>query len=225
MFFTDRLLELKDEAYSSFQSKIVPNIDSNSILGVRIPVLKSLAKEFFGDPAKKEFFNELPHKYYEENQLHIMLICLEKDFNICIEELNRFLPYADNWAVTDQSSPKCFKKHHEELIPVITDWLHSDHVYIARYGINIFMREYLDNDFDISFAELISEKRGEDYYLKMMIAWYFATALAKQYDAIIPFIEQYKLDTWTHNKTIQKAIESFRVTTEHKTYLKTLKRK
>lgn len=224
MYFTDRLLELQDEAYKNFQSKLIPNIDSETILGIRIPQLRALAKEVFEDPAKEDFFSELPHTYFEENLLHIMLVCLEKDFNKCIDGLNRFLPYADNWAVTDQPSPKCFKKHHEELIPIITDWLHSDHVYTARYGINIFMREYLDDDFDVRFVELISEKRGEDYYLKMMIAWYFATALAKQYDAVIPFIEQQKLDTWTHNKTIQKANESFRVTAEHKAYLKTLKK-
>lgn len=223
MYFTDRLLELQEEAYGRFQSRIVPNIDSKTILGIRIPVLKALAKEFFTDPAKEEFFSELPHRYYEENQLHIMLICLEKDFDKCIEELNRFLPYADNWAVTDQASPKCFKKHHKELIPVITGWLHSEHVYTARYGINIFMREFLDTDFDVRFAEMISEKQGEDYYLRMIIAWYFATGLAKQYDAIVPFIEQHKLDKWTHNKAIQKAVESFRVTDEHKAYLKTLK--
>lgn len=224
MYFTDRLLELREEAYGAFQSKIIPNIDAKTILGVRIPILKALAKEFFNDPAKEEFFAELPHKYYEENQLHIMLICLEKDFNKCIGGLNRFLPYADNWAVTDQASPKCFKKHHKELIPIVTDWVHSEHVYTARYGINIFMREYLDNDFDVKYAKLIGEKQGDDYYLKMIIAWYFATALAKQYDAILPFIEQQKLDIWTHNKAIQKAVESFRVTPEHKEYLKTLKK-
>lgn len=224
MYFTDRLFELRDEEYGKFQRKIVPNIDGETILGIRIPILKALAKELYSDPAKEEFFKELPHKYYEENHLRIMLLCLEKDFNKCIEGLDRFLPYADNWAVTDQSSPKCFKKHHEELVPIITEWVRSDHAYTARYGINIFMREFLDNDFDIKYAELISEKRGEDYYLKMIIAWYFATALAKQYDAVVPFIEQQKLDVWIHNKTIQKAVESFRVTDEHKEYLRTLKR-
>lgn len=223
MYYTDRLLELRDEKYGLFQSRIIPNIDKESIIGVRIPLIKALAKEFFSDPAKEEFFNELPHKYYEENQLHIMLVCMEKDFDRCIGELDRFLPYADNWAVTDQSSPKCFSKHHGELIPIITGWLNSDHVYTARYAINIFMREFLDRDFDIRFAKLISKKQGEDYYLKMIIAWYFATALAKQYDAVIPFIEQQKLDTWIHNKAIQKAVESYRVTDEHKAYLKTLK--
>lgn len=223
MYFTDRLIELREEDFANFHSKLVPNIDRETILGIKIPVLKALAKEFFSDPAKEEFFNELPHKYYEENQLHIMLICLEKDFDKCIAGLEKFLPYADNWAVTDQSSPKCFRKHHEELLPIITKWLSSDHVYTSRYGMNIFMREFLDDDFDVKYVELISQKRGEDYYLRMMIAWYFATALAKQYDAVIPYIEQHKLDAWTHNKAIQKAIESFRVTEEHKKYLKTLR--
>lgn len=223
MYFTERMSEIKDEAYGNFQSRIVPNIGRSTILGIRIPVLKSLAKEYFNDPAKEDFFNELPHRYYEENHLHIMLLCLEKDFNKCVEGLDKFLPYADNWAVTDQSSPKCFKKHHDELVPVLTKWLNSDHVYTARYAINIFMREFLDQDFDIRYAELISKKQGEDYYLKMIIAWYFATALAKQYDAVIPFIEQRRLEPWIHNKAIQKAIESFRVTDEHKSYLRTLK--
>lgn len=150
--------------------------------------------------------NSLPHKYYEENQLHIMMICLEKDFEICIEKLQKFLPYADNWAVTDQSSPKCFKKKHTELLPIITKWLESDHVYTARYAINIFMREFLDEDFSVDYVTLISEKRGEDYYLKMMIAWYFATALAKQYEEVIPFIENRKLDVWTHNKQYRRQL-------------------
>lgn len=223
MYFTDRLMELRDEEYAAFQSRIVPNIDGGTILGVRVPVLKGLAKELYNDPRKEAFFNELPHKYYEENQLHIMLVCLEKSFDTCISRLEQFLPYADNWAVTDQSSPKCFKKHHKELVPIITEWLGSEHVYTARYAMNIFMREFLDDDFDVKYAELISQKRGEDYYLKMMIAWYFATALAKQYDAVVPFIEQRRLDLWTHNKAIQKSIESYRVSDDHKAYLRGLK--
>ena len=217
------LLAKKDEAFQQFQSRIVPNVPQESIIGIRVPELRRLAKEYRNTREAETFLSELPHSYYEENMLHIMLLCLEKDFQKCVEGLDRFLPYADNWAVTDQSSPKCFKKHHEELIPIITGWVNSDHVYTARYGINIFMREFLDSDFDIKYAELISQKRGEDYYLKMIIAWYFATALAKQYDAIIPYIEQQKLETWIHNKAIQKAVESFRVTDEHKAYLKTLK--
>lgn len=189
----ERLYELQDLEYQSFQSKLIPNISAESIIGVRIPKLKILAKELSMDSSKNDFMATLPHRYYEENQLHIMMICLEKDFNRCIDQLEIFLPYADNWAVTDQSSPKCFKKKHEELLPVITKWLYSDHVYTARYAINIFMREFLDDDFKLHYAELISEKRGDDYYLKMMIAWYFATALAKQYEMIIPFLEEPKI--------------------------------
>lgn len=223
MDIISRLFELQDLEYQKFHSKLVPNIDPDSIIGVRIPLLKKLAKELFYDEAKEEFMDSLPHKYYEENQLHIMLVLLEKNFDLCIEGLNKFLPYADNWAVTDQPSPKCFKKKHEELVPIIKNWLNSDHVYTARYAMNIFMREFLDEDFKLEYAELISKKEGEDYYLKMMIAWYFATALAKQYDEIIPFINEYKLPKWTHNKTIQKAVESYRITADQKTYLKTLK--
>lgn len=223
MYFTDRLLELAEPEYAAFQRRTVNNIPPETILGIRIPILKKLAKELYKDPAKKVFFDELPHKYYEENQLHIMLICLEKDFDECVKGLDDFLPYADNWAITDQSSPKCFKKKHKELIPIAQRWVESEHVYTARYGINVYMREFLDDDFDVRYTELISKKRGEDYYLKMMIAWYFATAIAKQYDAVIPFIENKTLDKWTHNKAIQKSIESFRVSDEHKEYLRTLK--
>lgn len=223
MNIQERLFELRDLKYQQFHSKLVPNIPADSIIGVRIPLLKKLAKELYKDPCKADFMSSLPHKYYEENQLHIMMICMEKEFDKCIEELNVFLPYADNWAVTDQSSPKCFKKKHNELIPILKDWLYSDHVYTSRYAMNIYMREFLDDDFDVEYANLISKKRGEDYYLNMMIAWYFATALAKQYDIIVPFLENHMLDKWTHNKTIQKAIESFRITDEQKAYLRTLK--
>lgn len=223
MNINDRLHELSDADYREFHAKLVPNISPDSIIGVRIPILKKLAKDFCSDPAKEDFMKALPHKYYEENQLHIMMICMERDFDTCISKLRDFLPYADNWAVTDQSSPKCFKKKHNELLPIITEWLASEHVYTARYAINIFMREFLDEDFDINYPEIISKKRGDDYYLKMMIAWYFATALAKRYDETVTFLEERKLDVWTHNKTIQKAVESYRITDEQKAYLRTLK--
>lgn len=223
MDILNRLNELKDADYQKFHAKLVPNISSDSIIGVRIPILKRLAKELYSDPCKDDFMNEIPHRYYEENQLHIMMICMEKDFDKCIKELNAFLPYADNWAVTDQPSPKCFKKKHTELVPVIIKWLESDHVYTSRYAINIFMRELLDEDYKPHYSDLISIKRGDDYYLNMMRAWYFATALAKRYDDVIHYLENNELDKWTHNKTIQKACESFRVTEEHKKYLKTLK--
>ncbi len=224
MDISSRLFEKQDCEYQKFHSKLVPNIPSESIIGVRIPELRKLAKELLNDPCKEVFMKELPHKYYEENQLHIMMIVLEKDFDTCIEELEKFLPFADNWAVTDQPSPKCFKKKHKELLPIIEKWLSSSHVYTARYAINIYMREFLDDDFKTEYLNLISEKRGDDYYLKMMIAWYFATALAKKYKETITVLENNKLETWTHNKTIQKAIESYRITDEQKKYLRTLKR-
>lgn len=220
-----RLYELQDLEYQRFHSRIVPNIPADSIIGVKIPLLKGLAKELYNDPCRGDFMAQLPHRYYEENQLHIMLACMEKDFDTCIDELKTFLPYADNWAVTDQSSPKCFKKKHRELLPVITEWLGSEHVYTARYALNIFMREFLDDDFRTEYVDMICEKQGEDYYLKMMIAWYFATALVKKYDEVIPYIENNRLDLWTHNKAIQKAVESYRITDEQKKYLRSLKRK
>lgn len=220
-----RLYELEDKEYKQFQAKIVPNISPDTIIGVRVPKLKELAKELNKDSDKESFMKKLPHKYYEENQIHMFLIGMEKDFDKSIKQLDEFLPFADNWAVTDQSSPKSFKKNHEKLLPIIERWLNSDHVYTARYAINVYMREFLDEDFDVAHAELICQKKGDDYYLKMIIAWYFATALAKQYDAVVPYIENNRLETWTHNKAIQKAIESYRVTDENKAYLRTLKRK
>lgn len=218
------LFKLQDLEFKKFHSRLIPTVSPDSIIGVRIPLLKKIAKELYQDSEKYRFMRELPHKYYEENQLHIMLACLEKDFETCIKELEIFLPYADNWAVTDQSSPKCFKKKHKELIPILKSWLYSDHLYTVRYSINIFMREFLDEDFDVSFPQIISELRSDEYYQKMMIAWYFATALAKQYDSVIPFLEEGRLDEWTHNKTIQKAIESYRIRDNQKEYLRTLKR-
>ena len=223
MNITKRLTELKDADYQVFQSRIIPNIPAESILGIRVPMLRTIAKEFFSDPAKEQFLQELPHRYYEENIVHIMLVCMEKDFQTCVEELERFLPFADNWAVTDQPTPKCFKKKHKELEPVLRRWLASEHVYTARFAVVMYMHEFLEEDFDERYPALIAAKQGDNYYLKMVIAWYFATALAKQYDAIIPYFEKRVLPTWTHNKAIQKACESFRVTEEHKTYLKTLK--
>lgn len=217
------LFELQDEKYRELQVKTIPNIAPESIIGVRFPMLRKLAKDIFVGDEKELFLSKLPHKYFEENVIHMMMISLEKDFDTCVKELETFLPYADNWAVTDQTVPKGFKKHHKELLPVIEKWLASDHVYTARYAINMFMREFLDEDFDISYVEIISQKRGEDYYLKMMIAWYFATALAKQYDEVIPYIEGRKLERWTHNKAIQKSIESYRITDDQKKYLRSLK--
>lgn len=219
---TDELFKLQDIKYKEFQSKLVPNIDPNTIIGIRTPELRELSKRVIKDDYKS-FLNELPHKYYEENLLHFFIIAMIKDFDECINEVEKFLPYVDCWPVCDQSSPKVFKKNHELLLPYIKKWISSNHVYTARFGIRILMNEFLDKDFKKENLDIVAKKKGEDYYLKMMVAWYFATALAKQYDATIPYIENKKLDTWVHNKSIQKAIESYRVTDEHKEYLKGLK--
>lgn len=223
MTIYDRLLKVQDKKYKEFQAKLVPNIDPNTIIGVRTPDMRNIAKEVFGTKESEEFLKTLPHDYYEENLVHFFLISMIKDFDECIEEVERFLPYVDCWPVSDQASPKCFKKNHDKLLPYIKKWIKSKHVYTSRFGMRILMNEFLDKDFKEEYLELVSSKKGEDYYLKMMVAWYFATALAKQYDASIKYIENKKLDPWIHNKAIQKAIESFRVSDEHKEYLKKLK--
>ena len=223
MTIYERLLEYRDEKYSEFQSKLVPNISPDTIIGVRTPDMRAVAKEFFGTDEASSFLNELPHKYYEENLVHFFLIAGIKNFDECVREVERFLPFVDCWPVCDQSSPKVFKKEHEKLLPLIKKWISSEHVYTARFGIRMLMNEFLDADFMPEYLDLVAQKRGEDYYLKMMVAWYFATALAKQYDATLPIIESRRLAPWTHNKAIQKAVESFRVTDEHKAYLRTLR--
>ena len=223
MTIYERLLEHRDEKYGEFQSKLVPNISPKTIIGVRTPDMRAVAKEFFGTDVAKAFLSELPHKYYEENLVHFFLVANIKDFDECVREVERFLPFIDCWPVCDQSSPKVFKKNHEKLLPHIKKWIDSPHVYTARFGMRMLMNEFLDADFKPEYLDWVAEKRGEDYYLKMMVAWYFATALAKQYDATLPVIESRRLEPWTHNKAIQKAIESFRVTDEHKEYLRTLR--
>ena len=223
MTIYEKLLEYRDEKYSEFQSKLVPNISPKTIIGVRTPDMRAVAKEFFGTDEAKAFLTELPHKYYEENLVHFFLVANIKDFDECVREVERFLPFIDCWPVCDQSSPKVFKKKHEKLLPLIKKWIDSPHVYTARFGMRMLMNEFLDADFKPEYLDWVAEKRGEDYYLKMMVAWYFATALAKQYDATLPVIESRRLEQWTHNKAIQKAVESFRVTDEHKAYLRTLR--
>lgn len=218
----DRLEQFRDEKYREFQSKLVPNISKDVILGVRTPAMRRVAKEFFGTEEGDAFMTELPHALYEENLVHFFMIALIKDFDRCIAETERFLPYVDCWPVSDQSSPKVFSKKHEKLLPYIRSWIDSDHVYTARFGMRMLMNEFLGPDFRTEYLDWVANKTGEDYYLRMMIAWYFATALAKQYDAAVKVIEKRTLEPWTHNKAIQKARESFRVSEEHKAYLKTL---
>lgn len=219
----EELCKYKDDKYKEFQSNLVPNISKDTILGVRTPDMRKIAKEMFNTDEGKKFLKKLPHKYYEENLVHFFMIALIKDFDECVKETERFLPYIDCWPVCDQSSPKVFKKKHDELLPLIKKWIESDHVYTSRFGMRMLMNEFLGEDFKPEYLKWVASKKGEDYYLKMMVAWYFATALAKQYDATIPYFEKRVLDDWCHKKAIQKAIESFRVSDEHKEYLKTLR--
>lgn len=216
----EMLLEAKDDKYREFQAKLVPNISPDTIIGVRTPDMRKIAKEVFNSPEKDEFLKELPHKYYEENLVHFFIIAMIKDFGECIEKVDEFLPYVDCWPVSDQATPKSFKKNHAKLLPYIKNWIASDHVYTARFGIRMLMNEFLDDDFKDEYLELVASKEGDDYYLKMMVAWYFATALAKKYDESVKYIEERKLSDWIHKKAIQKAVESYRVTDEHKEHLK-----
>jgi 3-methyladenine DNA glycosylase AlkD len=219
----ERLLEVKDEGYRDFQAKLVPNISPDTIIGVRTPDMRAVAKEVFSSKERDEFLNDLPHKYYEENLVHFFVISLIKDFDECIAATERFLPYVDCWPVADQATPKSFKKNHEKLLPYIKKWIADEHVYTARFGIRMLMNEFLGDDFKEEYLEIVSSKKGDDYYLKMMVAWYFATALAKRYEETVPYLEDRRLDEWVHKKAIQKAIESYRVTDEHKEYLKSLR--
>jgi 3-methyladenine DNA glycosylase AlkD len=219
----EMLLEVKDDKYRDFQAKLVPNISPDTIIGVRTPDMRKIAKEVFNSDLKDGFLAELPHRYYEENLVHFFVVALIKDFDECIEAVEAFLPYIDCWPVSDQATPKSFKKQHERLLPYIRKWIASEHVYTARFGIRMLMNEYLGDDFREEYLSLVASKQGEDYYLRMMVAWYFATALAKRYDESVRYIEEKKLDEWVHKKAIQKALESYRVTEEHKVYLKSLR--
>ena len=218
-----RLAEVKDDAYREFQAKLVPNIPKKTILGVRTPEMRKIAKEVFESAERDAFLNDLPHKYYEENLIHFFVLAMIRDFDECVRRVEAFLPYVDCWPASDQATPKSFRKNHEKLLPYIEKWIASDHVYTARFGLRMLMNEFLDADFKEEYLALAASKQGEDYYLKMMIAWFFATALAKRYDETVPYLEQHRLDEWVHKKAIQKAIESFRVSDAHKEYLKRLR--
>ena len=223
MTLYDRLMEVKDDTYREFQVKLVPNISPEIVLGVRTPDMRKIARELFESSERDAFLNDLPHRYYEENLIHFFVISMIKDFDECVEAVEAFLPYVDCWPVSDQTTPKAFAKNHQNLLPYIRKWIASDHVYTARFGIRMLMNEFLGDDFRDEYPELVANKKGDDYYLKMMIAWYFATALAKKYNETIPFFEQRRLDEWVYRKAIQKAVESYRVSDEHKEYLKSLR--
>ena len=217
-----RLFELQDIEYKEFTSKLIPNVDKDKIIGIRIPVLRDLAKEIFKSGDYEDFLKELPHQYLEEYSLHGFITEQIKDFDKVVEYLNAFLPFVDNWSVCDTCTPKIFKKYTSDLLPYIYKWINSDKLYMRRYAIRMLMAFYLDEKFDEKYLEIVASVKSDEYYLKMMVAWYFATALAKQYDSAVKFIEDKKLDVWTHNKSIQKAKESFRVSDEHKIYLSRL---
>ena len=223
MTLYDRLIEVKDDTYREFQAKLVPNIPPETILGVRTPALRTIAKEVFVSPERECFLSTLPHSYYEENLIHFFVAAMIKDFDNCVQTVETFLPYIDCWPVSDQATPGSFRKNHSKLLPCIQRWIASDHVYTARFGMRMLMNEFLGDDFRPEYLDLVASKEGEDYYLKMMIAWFFATALAKRYDESIPYFENRRLDEWVHRKAIQKALESYRVTDEHKEYLRSLR--
>lgn len=218
-----RLRSLADPDYRDFQSRLIPTVTSAEFIGVRTPALRDLAKQLSRQTDVTPFLRDLPHRFFDENQLHAFLIAGIRDFDRCIDEVERFLPYVDNWATCDQMSPRVFRKHRALLLARIRAWLSSDHPYTVRFALGMLMQHYLDEDFDLSCLSLAASVRSDEYYVRMMVAWYFATALAKQYDAALPYIEQHRLDPWTHNKTIQKAAESYRITPEQKAYLRTCK--
>lgn len=219
------LFENRDEKYRDFNSKLIPEIDRNLVIGVRVPKIREIAKALFNEGGYEEFLLSLPHKFHEENLLHAMIVERFKDFEKAVFETERFLPYIDNWAVCDCFSPKCFRKNKDRLLEKIKLWLNADDVYTVRFAMKMLMTYFLDDDFKEEYLNLVCSIQSDEYYIKMMQAWFFATALAKQYETAVPILENHILSPWVHNKTIQKAIESFRVTDEHKAYLRTLKQK
>ena len=219
------LIKLQDTGYRDMQVTIIPTVNADSIIGVRTPALRQLAKDLSKREDISLFLAELPHKYFEENQLHAFILSGMKDAGNCIRLVDAFLPYVDNWATCDQMSPKVFRKNKDLLLEYVEKWMKSDLTYVKRFAIGMLMEHVRDEDFKTSYLTKVSKIRSDEYYVNMMTAWYFATALAKQYEAALPYIEGQKLDKWTHNKAIQKAVESYRITPEQKEYLKTLKRK
>lgn len=215
-----QLFELQDLKYRDFHSKLMPETDKETVIGIRTPVLRKFAKEFAGTLEAEAFLRQLPHRYYEENNLHMMLITGIKDYEKCMEEIQRFLPCIDNWATCDYPAPKCFARHKDQVLEEAKRWISSGETYVIRYGIGMLMRLFLDEDFSSEYLEMAAAVQSQEYYVNMMIAWYFATALAKQWDATVPYIEQHKLSDWVHRKTVQKAVESYRITPEQKEYLK-----
>lgn len=219
----DDLLENLDEKYADFNARLIPNIERSKILGVRMPILRKITKSRYTELEENDFLKQLPHKYQEENLIHGIMISEIRNLELCIRELDRFLPFVDNWAVCDVLSPNVLKNDREEALRKLDLWLKSEHVYTVRFAISILMQYFLDKEFSDEYLEKVARIENDDYYVKMMQAWYFATALVKQWENVIVYLEQKKLKTWVHNKTIQKAIESRRISAENKKYLKMLK--
>lgn len=216
----EKLYGMQDTAYRDFQLKLIPPKTAGEMIGVRTPALRKYAKELGKREDIGAFLSVLPHRYFDEDQLHAFVISGIRDYGTCLREVERFLPYVDNWATCDQLSPGVFKKHKAELMENIRKWIQDGHVYTVRFAIGMLMQHFLDAEFDPAYPEMVCAVRSQEYYINMMIAWYFATALAKQYETVIPYIEEYRLDKWTHQKTIQKAVESNRITPEQKEYLR-----
>lgn len=220
----EHLFEMQDLGYKDFHLNLMPGVDPDTVIGVRTPLLRKFAKEIFKSGEYDAFISELPHKYYDEMNLHGFILCEMKDYDRVINEIDRYLPYVNNWATCDLVSPKkAFSRNTERLINDVSRWMESDQTYTKRFGIEMLMTFYLDDEFDKKYLDMVSAVKSDEYYVNMMIAWYFATALAKQYEETIPYIEKHVLDDWTHRKTIQKARESYRITKEQKEYLKSLK--
>ena len=218
-----RLFEMQDTGYRDFHARLILTVEKEKIIGIRTPILRKFAKEFGKTEESELFLKVLPHQYYEENNLHGLLIEQIRDYDKCLEELERFLPFIDNWATCDLLALHMMKKHRDIFIREVFRWIESDQPYTIRFGISMLMRHYLDEEFKTEYPEKVAAIRSEEYYVNMMRAWYFSTALAKQYENVLPFLEKRQMDVWTHTKTIQKAIESYRITSEQKEYLRTLR--
>ncbi|MBE6681262.1 MAG: DNA alkylation repair protein [Ruminococcaceae bacterium] len=219
----EKLLNMQDTAYRDFHSRLIPTVDKSRVIGVRTPQLRKFSKELVKHFDVSAFLSDLPHYFYEENNLHAFIIESFHDFDTCTAALDIFLPYVDNWATCDGLRPKCFYKNSDKLADKALFWIKDERTYVKRFGIGVLMNHFLDDKFDERFLKIVSQIESDEYYIKMMVAWYFATALAKQFDVSVLIIENRILDRWTHNKTIQKAVESYRITKEQKDYLKTLK--
>lgn len=219
----EQLWEMQDVGYKDFHAKLIPTVAPEAIIGVRTPELRKYARKLAKDPQIDDFLAQLPHQYYDENNVHAFVVEQIRDYGECLAQTERFLPYIDNWATCDTMAPKVFAKHKTELLESVQRWIASSETYTIRYGVGMLMRFYLEEDFRQEYLQWVADIRSEEYYVNMMRAWYFATALAKQYEAVIPYLEEKRLDDWTHNKAIQKACESYRITAQQKKYLRGLK--